>query len=258
MPATPLRTTARLAAATQLLLWTTGTSVAAVALVLRWPAPPVRPAAGPSLEDLLTAAACAALLLVLVAAAAGGWASLVLAAARRGGSMRLAGLERAAVPRVLRRLAATAVGVGVLAGAGAGAASAAPAPVTVALAPLVPSWPAETTPPPAPVPAPATSDPAQGSPGTPLGTDTGAGPGRTASLAPPPRGVEQVGPVVVVEPGDCLWRIAAEHLPPGAGAARVAAEWPRWWAANRDVVGPDPDLILPGQHLRAPVGQDAP
>ena len=31
-----------------------------------------------------------------------------------------------------------------------------------------------------------------------------------------------------------------------------AAEWPRWWAANRDVVGDDPDLLRPGQRLVAP------
>ena len=258
MSAPPLRTPARLAAAAQLLLWTAGTSTAALALALAWPAPPARLAAGPSVEDLLANAACAALLLVLAAAAAGGWASLVLAAARRGGSTRLARLERAAVPGALRRLAATAVGVGVLAGAGAGAASAAPAPVTVAVAPLVPSWPAEATP--APTPAPGTGGPAQGSTGAPSGADAGARPGRTTVAPEPLRGAggEQAGEVVVVEPGDCLWRIAAEHLPPGAGAARVAAEWPRWWAANRAVVGDDPDLVLPGQHLRAPVGQDAP
>ena len=32
----------------------------------------------------------------------------------------------------------------------------------------------------------------------------------------------------------------------------VAAAWPRWWHANRAVVGPDPDLIRPGQVLHPP------
>jgi nucleoid-associated protein YgaU len=32
----------------------------------------------------------------------------------------------------------------------------------------------------------------------------------------------------------------------------VAASWPRWYAANRRVIGADPDLILPGQILRPP------
>lgn len=61
------------------------------------------------------------------------------------------------------------------------------------------------------------------------------------------------GPVtVVVRPGDCLWRIAARALPAGHTAADVARSWPRWYAANRAVIGPDPDLIRPGQRLQAP------
>lgn len=57
---------------------------------------------------------------------------------------------------------------------------------------------------------------------------------------------------VVVAPGDSLWAIAADHLPAGADAKRVARAWPSWWAANRDAIGPDPDLIQPGTHLHTP------
>lgn len=57
---------------------------------------------------------------------------------------------------------------------------------------------------------------------------------------------------VVVRSGDTLWSIAARHLGPEAAPEDVAAEWPRWHAANRDVIGPDPDLIRPGQVLVAP------
>ncbi|GGL85955.1 hypothetical protein GCM10011594_02070 [Nakamurella endophytica] len=57
---------------------------------------------------------------------------------------------------------------------------------------------------------------------------------------------------VVVLRGDTLWAIAARHLPADAGDARIDAEWRRWYVANRDVVGPDPELILPGQRLRPP------
>ncbi|WP_250279155.1 LysM peptidoglycan-binding domain-containing protein [Frankia sp. Cppng1_Ct_nod] len=57
---------------------------------------------------------------------------------------------------------------------------------------------------------------------------------------------------VVVLRGDNLWAIAARHLPPGATAAQIAQEWPRWWAANEHVIGPDPDKILPGQRLQPP------
>ncbi|WP_051466094.1 MULTISPECIES: LysM peptidoglycan-binding domain-containing protein [Pseudofrankia] len=59
---------------------------------------------------------------------------------------------------------------------------------------------------------------------------------------------------VVVHRGDSLWTIAARHLGPSATDAQIAAEWPRWWAANQDAIGPDPGLILPGQRLRPPDG----
>jgi resuscitation-promoting factor RpfA len=63
---------------------------------------------------------------------------------------------------------------------------------------------------------------------------------------------------VVVRPGDSLWRIAAAHRPPGAGAADVAAAWPAWYAANRATIGADPNLIRPGQVLVAPAASGDP
>jgi hypothetical protein len=57
---------------------------------------------------------------------------------------------------------------------------------------------------------------------------------------------------VVVHRGDTLWSIAARHLDPAATAADIDAECHRWFAANRDVIGQDPDLILPGQLLSPP------
>jgi nucleoid-associated protein YgaU len=57
---------------------------------------------------------------------------------------------------------------------------------------------------------------------------------------------------VVVKPGDTLWSIAATELGPNASAEDVANRWPAWYAANRPLIGPDPDLILPGQVLRIP------
>jgi nucleoid-associated protein YgaU len=57
---------------------------------------------------------------------------------------------------------------------------------------------------------------------------------------------------VVVHPGDSLWSLAAHELGPDASAAEIAARWPEWYAANRQVIGSDPDLILPGQVLRVP------
>jgi nucleoid-associated protein YgaU len=56
----------------------------------------------------------------------------------------------------------------------------------------------------------------------------------------------------VVVAGDSLWRIAQRALGPDATDQEVAAEWPRWYAANADVIGADPDLVVPGQVLRTP------
>ena len=57
---------------------------------------------------------------------------------------------------------------------------------------------------------------------------------------------------VVVHRGDTLWGIVARHLGPHATEAEVATAWPQWYAANRSVIGDDPDLIKPGQVLHAP------
>lgn len=57
---------------------------------------------------------------------------------------------------------------------------------------------------------------------------------------------------VVVHRGDTLWGIVARHLGPRATEAEVATAWPAWYAANRSVIGDDPDLIEPGQVLHPP------
>lgn len=57
---------------------------------------------------------------------------------------------------------------------------------------------------------------------------------------------------VTVRAGDSLWAIAARSLGPHATDPAVAATWPRWWAGNRSVIGPDPDLLRPGQRLQPP------
>ncbi|GAA1791202.1 hypothetical protein GCM10009795_041110 [Nocardioides hankookensis] len=54
---------------------------------------------------------------------------------------------------------------------------------------------------------------------------------------------------VVVAPGDSLWSIAARTLGPGASAAEIDAGWRRLYDLNRDVIGPDPDVIHPAQRL---------
>ena len=57
---------------------------------------------------------------------------------------------------------------------------------------------------------------------------------------------------IVVHRGDTLWSIAARHLGPTATTTEISAEWHRWFAANRHVIGDDANLITPGQVLRPP------
>ncbi|MEU4393497.1 hypothetical protein [Kribbella sp. NPDC023855] len=56
----------------------------------------------------------------------------------------------------------------------------------------------------------------------------------------------------VVKPGDSLWTIAAAELGPAASDDAIAARWPQWYAANRQLIGPDPNVIHPGQVLNPP------
>ncbi|ANC32889.1 LysM peptidoglycan-binding domain-containing protein [Isoptericola dokdonensis] len=79
----------------------------------------------------------------------------------------------------------------------------------------------------------------------PAGTREPARTGDTHHDGPP------AGEVVVVR-GDTLWDIAARHLPEDATDGDVLRAMLRWHDANRAVVGDDPDVVLPGQVLRAP------
>lgn len=207
-------------------------ALTAAALLLGWsaqaPWQAVR-APGPAGVDALVALGAAG-----AGAALLGWLGLtaaltLLGAATGGRSGRLARLNDAVSPWAVRRLVGLALGVS-LVGLPIGPAGAAPA----------------------------------GS----AGPATAAAPTRTALTGDRPAAGQQAGLVrpatVVVRPGDTLWGIAARQLrrpgPTGhrataAGqvrAADVARAWPRWYAANRSTVGPDPDLLLPGQHLRPP------
>lgn len=84
---------------------------------------------------------------------------------------------------------------------------------------------------------------------------------KAMDAAPPPewsmdrRESPQEG--VVVLRGDTLWAIAARHIGPGATAAAITVEWHRWLTINRDVIGADPSLILPGQVLLPPASPGA-
>jgi hypothetical protein len=57
---------------------------------------------------------------------------------------------------------------------------------------------------------------------------------------------------IIVRPGDSLWAIAARHIGPQAADVQIAEAWPHWYAANKDLIGDNPDLLQPGQVLRPP------
>ncbi|HEX6920564.1 MAG TPA: LysM domain-containing protein [Actinomycetes bacterium] len=188
----------------------------------------------------------------------------------RGGADRL---DRAAdrAPWIARRLAGLLLGVGLVTGP-LTTASALAEPLTgpaladqaaagAALADQVGTVTAGTG---APTGVPALDRPAadpQPPPSLPPGwtPDRPAAPPRRAAptgalslVTTTPHRARAVAEEVVVRRGDSLWDIAARHLGPDASAADIAAEWPRWYVANRSLVGPDPDLIRPGQRLRPP------
>lgn len=57
---------------------------------------------------------------------------------------------------------------------------------------------------------------------------------------------------LVVNPGDSLWSISQERLHPSATAEQVMNEVERTFELNRDRIGDDPNLILPGQEILLP------
>ncbi len=73
-------------------------------------------------------------------------------------------------------------------------------------------------------------------------------PPASAPITPP----APTGGTVEVRTGDTLWGLAARALGPDATDAAIAAEWPRWYAANASTIGPDPDVLEPGQVLTVP------
>ena len=95
----------------------------------------------------------------------------------------------------------------------------------------------------------------------PTGTTASAAPEATsiAATAAPHRDRARAHASIVVRRGDSLWSIAAAHLPADATAGAVASAWPTWYQANADMIGVDPDHIVPGQRLVIPaeVANDA-
>ncbi|MGY1915503.1 LysM peptidoglycan-binding domain-containing protein [Blastococcus sp. SYSU DS0973] len=151
----------------------------------------------------------------------------------------------ALLPRGARRAAALALGIGLgIAPPALGAA------VTVLAA--TPAAASDDVPP----TTSATGSPAPDWPVPPSATAATDDDHRDGDVVPDWPDVPAAGEHVVVR-GDCLWEIAERRLAADSRRAPSAAEVTRavqaWWAANADVIGPDPDRLLPGQVLRPPL-----
>lgn len=229
-----------------------GTSAAmgGIAVVLALLTPPLPEMSGTVLAAQDTADTVGAEVLLLAAAGLVAWgvwawgclgllltAASVLPGALGSAAHRLAG---AVLPEGARRAAALALGLGLgLAGPLAGTALLlAPTPAAAAgPIPALPDWPVTTDVPPGPARSTTPDIP-------------GALPDWPDAPALPAPGEH------VVVRGDCLWDIAAAELSARLGrsptGAEVAVATHAWWVANAGVVGPDPDLLLPGQVLHPP------
>jgi hypothetical protein len=266
-----------------LLVASTSLTVTAALAVLADPRTLAEAAAGP--DRALAATAPDALLgdLAGLLAWAGGTALLLGVAAAAAATLpgrlgRLADrVAGALTPRLLRRLVRTAVTVTVVAGPLAAAlpATAATAPSGARGAVAGPSFPPPAGPadlpaggevplpeiaPPrgavpdllAPDPPPDPAPPPAAAPDLLAPTETPLLPTTVTAAAPP----EAAG-AVTVRPGDSLWQLAADRLGADATTAAVATAWPRWWQANRQVIGDDPDLLHAGQRLVPPAADNA-
>lgn len=221
----------------------TSAVMAAVAVGLREVTPDLTALTdgGLDLQRLVDTAGPEGLLLTGVAAGAWlawTWGALGLVLTALSALPGLAGAAaRVLLGRVLpasaRRAAALALGVGlVTAPALTGCTAPPPGPAVVLAADArttsVPDWPAP--------PAPGSGSPAPGA-------------------AVPDWPAPAPGDHVVLR-GECLWSIAEADLRARTGLdprpADVAAAVQRWWTTNADVIGDDPDLLLPGQVLRPP------
>jgi LysM domain len=73
-----------------------------------------------------------------------------------------------------------------------------------------------------------------------------------AQAAPAKKDMQQVAERVVVRPGDSLWAISSERLGADATSQQITDGAERIYALNRDRIGPDPNILFPGQELTVP------
>lgn len=202
---------------------------------------------------LVSAAAAALALGLLAVLVMGQLAALVLAApSSRGGrpsagrvmaARTVAAACRSLTPRAARGLVAACCGVGIAVGVtGPASAVREPAPPNSMSLHASGADPAtDPRPDPGPDPGP---DPAP-APRPPASLHGLLLPDLPLSAPRPPDG----GQIVVVRPGDSLWRIAARLLPADATEAEIDRVCHRIYSANARRIGSDPDLIHPGTRL---------
>jgi hypothetical protein len=178
--------------------------------------------------------------------------AFVSAALQKAGKMRPASAAAKFTPAFMRRLAVAMLGINLLGIPLANAASGPPeaawnaTPAQSVSAPVAAQW--------------ASGGMEQASDTSP-GTVQPRWQPREPVRDPAPLGVRALregqrdnhsGGDVVVAAGDSLWSIAARQLGPMASDVDIALHWPKWYAANRALIGENPGVLLPGQILQAP------
>lgn len=157
-------------------------------------------------------------------------------------SLLAARIAPTAVRRVVAFILGTALTAALVPGTAAARSGLAPRPASVAAAQIVMSGVADAAPDASfRVVSDAVPD-----------TDAAPPPSWSPERPAPPAMRASPADSVVVQCRDTLWSIAAQHLGPAATGADIDAEWHRWFAANRDVIGDDANLIAPGQLLSPP------
>ncbi len=232
---------------------------------------------GSTIQAAATGVAAAGVGLLLLCAAA----ELIR---RRHRASRFVAMTDRLVPNSLHRVAIACLsvlaGVGSLAGGRPAAAdesirdwlttptttSVPASPTTSTTTPL--DAPGDSPDPPPPPTAPPTVATAENAPDDSLPNRRVGPPTRVASAPPPaprPAVTVPVGPTATssgdrytVVTGDCLWTIAAAHLPAKATNTDIDRAWRAIYATNRAVIGENPSLIQPGQTLSLPSAPPAP
>jgi hypothetical protein len=206
-------------------VWAAATGV--VALLVGWLLPPLLAAVGAPppvgrVEEWLVVG-CG-----LAAVGATSWWWLLVSLVTLEAAGTTSG-HRSPVPAALRRVVLAACGAGLVGGLGAPAYASTP-------------------------PSPLTGLPLPDRPTTHALPRHPVGPADPAAAADRASVTVEPGRTVRVAVGDSLWALAAADLPEHASAADVDERWRAIHAANRRVIGGDPDLIHPGQRLRLPPG----